>query len=82
MKTFTDSLGVEHQRGKDYRCLKPHMLRHGQAAILCSQGVDAKMTEGRLGHSNFSTTMNIYTHFQQENDRRVRYRRSRQLEPK
>ena len=68
-KTFTDSLGVEHQRGKDYRGLTPHMLRHGQATILCSQGVDAKTTQGRLGHSNFSTTMNIYTHFQQENDR-------------
>ena len=46
MKTFTDSLGVEHQRGKDYRCLKPHMPRRGQAAILCTQVVDAKTTQG------------------------------------
>ena len=59
----------------------PHVeARPGSYPVLA--GVDAKMTEGRLGHSNFSTTMNIYTHFQQENDRRVRYRRSRQLEPK
>lgn len=39
-----------------------HDLRHTHASILLSQGVNMKEIQERLGHSNLSTTMNIYLH--------------------
>ena len=48
------------------RCGLPHVtlhgLRHTYASLLHSQGVDMAMISAELGHSNLSTTMNIYTH--------------------
>jgi integrase len=37
-------------------------LRHTHATILLEAGVHAKVVQERLGHSNYSTTMNIYSH--------------------
>lgn len=37
-------------------------LRHTHATILLEAGVPAKVVQERLGHSNYSTTMNIYSH--------------------
>ncbi|RPF43359.1 site-specific recombinase XerD [Hydrogenoanaerobacterium saccharovorans] len=45
--------------------LKPirfHDLRHSFASALRTQGVDMKQIQEWLGHSNYSTTANIYTH--------------------
>lgn len=39
-----------------------HGLRHTYASLLHSQGVDMANISAELGHSNLSTTMNIYTH--------------------
>lgn len=39
-----------------------HDLRHTNATLLLQQGVDFKVIQTRLGHSNISTTMNIYSH--------------------
>jgi integrase len=39
-----------------------HDLRHSAATILLSMGVPAKVVQEILGHSNISTTMNIYGH--------------------
>lgn len=46
-----------------------HSLRHSQASLLLANGVDVKTTMHRLGHSNASTTLNIYAHLQEGNDR-------------
>ena len=44
----------------------PHMrfhdLRHSAATILLSMGVPMKVVQELLGHSNFGTTANIYSH--------------------
>lgn len=40
-----------------------HGLRHTSATLLISQNVDVRTVGGRLGHSQASTTMNIYSHF-------------------
>lgn len=39
-----------------------HGLRHTSATLLIGQGVHAKTISTRLGHSNISTTMDIYGH--------------------
>lgn len=49
-----DKHGLKHVRFHD--------LRHGCATLLYENGVDLKAIQEWLGHSNISTTMNIYTH--------------------
>ncbi len=39
-----------------------HSLRHTNATIMIESGTDLKTTSDRLGHSQASTTMNIYVH--------------------
>jgi integrase len=40
----------------------PHTLRHTNISMMIAQGVDIKTVSARAGHSNVSTTGNIYTH--------------------
>jgi len=42
--------------------IHPHKFRHTQASILISEGVDPVTVSKRLGHSQVSTTQNIYAH--------------------
>lgn len=44
------------------RYIRFHDLRHTSATLLINQGVHAKIISERLGHSNITTTMNIYGH--------------------
>lgn len=39
-----------------------HTLRHTHASLLFQLGVNPKVIQKRLGHTDFSTTMNVYTH--------------------
>lgn len=45
------------------RHINPHAYRHSVASILISQGVDPVAVSHQLGHSNVTTTENIYAHF-------------------
>lgn len=45
-----------------------HGLRHTHATLLISANTDIKTVSARLGHSNASTTLNIYTHSIQKQD--------------
>ena len=44
------------------RHIRYHDLRHSCASLLLANGVPMKQIQERLGHSDFSTTANIYTH--------------------
>ncbi|KMJ93155.1 hypothetical protein CBCST_21265 [Clostridium botulinum C str. Stockholm] len=39
-----------------------HDLRHTNATLLLQQGIDFKVIQIRLGHSDINTTLNIYSH--------------------
>ena len=41
--------------------ISAHQLRHGTATILFEAGVDAHTAKSILGHSNITTTLDIYT---------------------
>ena len=45
-----------------------HGLRHTNATLLISQGVDIRTVSGRLGHNSPNTTLNVYSHFLKSRD--------------
>lgn len=44
------------------KLIRFHDLRHFHATLLLEMGIDIKLVSSRLGHSNTSTTQNIYQH--------------------
>lgn len=48
-----------------------HSLRHTNASLLIASGVDLRTVSKRLGHSNMTTTSNIYTHAIKSADERA-----------
>lgn len=56
-----DSLGLKEVR--------LHDLRHFTATQLIGAGVDVRTVAGRLGHSDPSLTLRIYSHVIEERDR-------------
>ncbi|WP_415928869.1 tyrosine-type recombinase/integrase [Zhenpiania hominis] len=48
-----------------------HGLRHTHASMLAHMGADKMQVSTRLGHSQLSTTLNIYTHLFEEADRTI-----------
>ena len=48
-----------------------HGLRHTSATILIANHADIKTVQNRLGHSEASTTMNIYAHALKETDQKA-----------
>jgi integrase len=39
-----------------------HDLRHTQASLLLASGASMKLVQARLGHADFATTANVYSH--------------------
>lgn len=46
-----------------------HDLRHAHATLLIGKNVNPKIVSDRLGHSNITTTLNIYAHTMKEMDK-------------
>jgi integrase len=42
--------------------IRPHDLRHTSASLALAAGVEMKVVSDRLGHSQISTTADLYTH--------------------
>ena len=49
-------------KAHDLEYIRFHDLRHSHATALIESGVSMKAVQDRLGHSNISTTMDIYAH--------------------
>lgn len=47
----------------------PHQLRHAYATLLFDAGIDPKSAQLLLGHSDYKTTMDIYTHISESRKR-------------
>lgn len=60
--------GWHGKRKSKYVGLCFHELRHTQATLLIGAGVDVKTVRHRLGHSEISTTLDIYAHAIDAND--------------
>ena len=53
------SIGVD-------RNVRLHDLRHTAASLMIQQGASVKAVQDILGHADYSTTMNVYVHSDQE----------------
>lgn len=53
------------------RKIKSHEFRHSHATLLLSKGIVIHDISKRLGHSDVSTTLNIYTHSIDKQQKRV-----------
>lgn len=47
---------------KDFKKISTHGFRHTHASLLFEAGASIKEVQDRLGHSDITTTMNIYAH--------------------
>ncbi|WP_166462357.1 tyrosine-type recombinase/integrase [Psychrobacillus vulpis] len=46
-----------------------HGLRHSSASYLLSEGVNMKVIQKRLGHKDIKTTLNMYSHINEDDDK-------------
>ena len=51
--------------------IHPHMFRHTMASLLISEGTDIVTVSKRLGHTQTSTTLNVYSHVLDKSDERA-----------
>lgn len=59
------------EEDNNLKLVTPHGLRHTNITMQLVNGVDIKTVSARAGHSNISTTLNIYTHYTSEADKKA-----------
>ena len=65
-KRFDQTKGLAGLTG-----VRLHDLRHFAATTLLAEGTDIRTVSGRLGHANAATTLSVYAHFVDVNDRKA-----------
>ena len=51
--------------------IRIHDFRHSHATILLSKGLPVTVISKRLGHSDIAMTLNVYSHYIQNDENRV-----------
>lgn len=51
--------------------IHPHMFRHTMASLLIAEGTDVVTVSKRLGHTQTSTTLNVYSHVLDKSDEKA-----------
>ena len=59
------------EEDNNLKLVTPHGLRHTNITMQLVNGTDLKTVSARAGHSNISTTLNIYTHYTKEADKKA-----------
>lgn len=59
------------QKENNLKLVSLHGLRHSNITLLITSGVDIKTVAGRVGHSDTQTTLNIYSHYTKQSDKRA-----------
>lgn len=62
---------VTHFKRADVSDIGFHGFRHTHASLLLNSGIPYKELQHRLGHSNLSMTMDIYSHLSKENAKKA-----------
>lgn len=65
-KAYQIDTGVRNYMKETGLTCTPHGLRHGFASILFKQGLDVKTIQYVMGHSQSTTTMEIYIHLMEQ----------------
>lgn len=63
---YLDKLKKVLKKADINKNIRFHDLRHTNATLLISQGIDFKTVQTRLGHKDITTTLNIYSHVNKE----------------
>ena len=58
-------------KNNNLKKIRFHDLRHTHATLLIAKNINIKTVSARLGHSQVSTTLNIYTHSLSEEDKKA-----------
>ena len=57
---------IENRPPVEFKKLYPHAIRHTFCSRCFEKGVNPKVIQALLGHKSYSTTMDIYTHLNQD----------------
>ena len=69
--TVCNGYKVNGQKRMKAQTISVHSLRHTNASLLISQGVDVRTVASLLGHAQASTTLDIYAHAFDKNKRKA-----------
>ena len=58
-------------REHDLKPVTLHGLRHTNITMQIVNGLDIKTVSARVGHSDIQTTLNIYSHYTKESDKKA-----------
>jgi len=64
LRLLCDDLGLDLRtpKGEKVDHLTPHMLRHLNTTLMSEAGINPRLAADLLGHSDTSTTLDVYTH--------------------
>lgn len=62
-KAACDKVGI--------KCITQHEFRHSHITLLFNNGIKANVISKRVGHNNITTTLDIYTHTDLEQEKKV-----------